>query len=170
MSCYLGLVEEGYDLALRVGSLDDSNLVARRIGQFPLSVAASPSYLEAHGEPGHPKELVRHECLVNTLTQSPHRWAFREGRRNYTVKVAGRCDANDDEMLLSLACSGFGIAYLPRIVTQDRIASGELVPLLSAYLPEPFPVSIVYPSARFLSTAKRALIDRLSSIAETFVV
>ena len=70
----INLVEEGYDLALRVGALDDSNLVARVVGSFPLSMVASPAYLKTHGVPEHPRELVKHNCIINTLTQSPRRW------------------------------------------------------------------------------------------------
>jgi len=157
----INLIDEGYDLALRVGALDDSSLVARVVGQFPLSIVASPAYIETYGEPAHPKELVKHNCIINTLTQSPRRWGFRDGRRNFSVKVDGQCDANDDIMLRSIACSGLGIAYLPAIVVHDNIANGELVPILSDFIPVPLPVSVVYPSRQYLSTAKRMLIDHL---------
>ena len=157
----INLIEEGYDLALRVGTLDDSSLVARVVGQFPLSIVASPAYIETHGEPAHPKELVKHNCIINTLAQSPRRWGFRDGRRNFSIKVNGQCDANDDIMLRSIACSGLGIAYLPAIVVHGSIAIGELVPLLNDFIPDPLPVSVVYPSRQFLSTAKRILIDHL---------
>jgi LysR family transcriptional regulator for bpeEF and oprC len=157
----INLIEEGYDLALRVGTLDDSSLVARAVGQFPLSIVASPAYIETHGEPAHPKELVKHNCIINTLAQSPRRWGFRDGRRNFSIKVNGRCDANDDIMLRSIACSGLGIAYLPAIVVRDNIDNGELVPILNDFIPDPLPVSVVYPSRQFISTAKRILIDHL---------
>jgi len=157
----INLIDEGYDLALRVGTLDDSNLVARMVGQFPLSIVASPAYIETHGQPIHPKELVKHNCIINTLTQSPHRWGFREGRRNFSIKVDGRCDANDDTILQFMACSGLGVAYLPTIVIHNNIAKGELVPILKDFIPNPLPVSIVYPSRQFLSTAKRILIEHL---------
>ncbi len=157
----INLIEEGYDLALRVGTLDDSSLVARVVGQFPLSIVASPAYIETHGEPAHPKELVKHNCIINTLAQSPRRWGFRDGRRKFSIKVDGQCDANDDIMLRSIACSGLGIAYLPAIVVHDSIAIGELVPILNDFIPDPLPVSVVYPSRQFLSTAKRKLIDHL---------
>ena len=78
-----------------------------------------------------------------------------------SIKVDGRCDANDDTILQSMACSGLGIAYLPTIAVHDNIANGELVPILSDYIPDPLPVSIVYPSRQFLRTAKRILIDHL---------
>jgi len=163
----INLIEEGYDLALRVGELDDSNLVARVVGKFPLSVVASPDYIDAHGEPKQPKELVKHHCLINTLTQSPRRWRFREGKRSFSIKVDGRCDANEDTILQSMACSGLGIAYLPAIVVNDKVAEGELVPILNEYIPNPLPISVVYPSRQFLSTAKRMLIDHLIANANS---
>ena len=157
----INLIEEGYDLALRVGTLDDSNLVARVVGQFPLAVVASPTYIDTYGEPKQPKDLTKHNCIINTLTQSPRRWQFQEGRRNFSIKVTGRCDANDDSVLQSMACSGLGIAYLPAIVVHHKIAKGELVSLLEDFIPAPLPISIVYPSRQFLSKAKRILIEHL---------
>jgi LysR family transcriptional regulator for bpeEF and oprC len=161
----INLIEEGYDLALRVGALDDSSLIARAVGQFSLSIVASPAYIETHGVPTHPKELVNHNCIINTLTQSPRRWGFRDGRRNFSIKVDGQCDANDDIMLRSMASSGLGIAYLPSIVVHDTIANGGLVPILNHFIPDPLPISVVYPSRQFLSTAKRLLIDHLIASA-----
>ena len=161
----INLVEEGYDLALRVGTLDNSSLVARVVGKFPMSIVASPVYLETLGVPVHPKELVKHNCIINTLTQSPRRWGFREDRRSFSIKVDGRCDANDDAILQSMACSGLGIAYLPAIVVHENIAR-----YLNKFIPDPLPVSVVYPSRQFLSTAKRILIDRLIASAESSVL
>lgn len=166
----INLVEEGYDLALRVGTLDDSNLVARVVGQFSLSVVASPAYLDAHDEPKHPKEIINHDCLINTLTQSPRRWGFQDGRRHFSVKVNGRYEANDDSMLQSMACSGLGIAYLPSIVVHDSIVKDELVSIVKEFIPDPLPVSIVYPSRQFLSTAKRKLIDHLIANAASSIL
>jgi LysR family transcriptional regulator for bpeEF and oprC len=163
----INLVEEGYDLALRVGVLDDSNLVARVVGHFPLSIVASRAYIETHGKPKHPRELVKHSCIINRLTQSPRRWVFREGRRNFSIKVDGQYDANDDMILQSMACVGLGIVYLPALVVHEKITKGELVPLLGKFIPDPLPVSVVYPSRQFLSKAKRILIDHLIANATT---
>ena len=73
----VNLIEEGYDLAIRVGLLEGSNLIARAVGQFSLSVVARPAYVEAYGAPRHPKELGSHSCIINTLTKTPRRWGFR---------------------------------------------------------------------------------------------
>jgi len=157
----INLVEEGYDLALRVGELEDSNMVARAVGKFSLSVVASPKYIENYGGPRHPKDLVNHNCIINTLTKSPRRWGFREGGRKFSVKVDGRCVANDDMLLQSFASSGLGIAFLPTYVICDQVNKGDLILLMEEFIPDPLPVSVVYPSRHLLSTAKRKLIDML---------
>lgn len=157
----INLIEEGYDLALRVGELEDSNMVARMVGRFSLSVVASPKYVEIHGAPKHPKDLTAHNCIINTLTTSPRRWMFRESGRKFSVKVDGRCVANDDMLLQSYACSGLGIGYLPTYVTYDQVRKGNLILILEAFIPDPLPISVVYPSRHLLSTAKRKLIDHL---------
>lgn len=155
------LIEEGYDLALRVGLQKDSNLVARAIGVFSLSMVASPTYLEANGEPRHPRDLAEHNCLINTLARSPRRWRFREDRRSFSVKVDGMYDFNDDDALRDFAVSGLGIANLPTFIVRDRVDSGELVAVLEGFAIEPLPVCIVYPSRELVSPAKRVLIDYL---------
>jgi LysR family transcriptional regulator for bpeEF and oprC len=160
------LIEEGYDLAVRIGVPVDSNLVAREIGRFPLGVVASPGYIKAHGKPRHPRDLARHNCLINTLTQAPRRWRFRDGRRVFSIKVDGRCDVNDDSMLQALARAGQGVAYLPAWPLQDDLNKRKLVPLLEEYLLEALPISIVYPSRQLLGTAKRRLIDHLLEYAQ----
>jgi LysR family transcriptional regulator for bpeEF and oprC len=162
----INLIEEGYDLALRVGELEDSNMVARVVGKFSLSIVASPKYLEIHGAPKHPKDLVARNCIINTLSKSPHRWGFREGGRKFSVKVDGRCAANDDMLLQSFACSGLGIAFLPTYVTCDEVDKGCLILLLEEFIPDPLPIAVVYPSRHLLSRAKRNLIGHLIENAE----
>ncbi len=157
----INLIEEGYDLAVRVGVPDDSSLVCREIGRFSLVLVASPGYIDLHGSPEHPKDLSEHNCLINRLIQAPRRWGFRDGRRGFSVKVEGRCETNDDLMLQSLACAGQGIAYLPAYCVQDHIGNGNLLPLLTNFLPDALPISLIYPSRQLLGKAKRLLIDHL---------
>lgn len=162
----INLIEEGYDLALRVGELEDSNMVARMVGRFSLSVVASPKYVEIHGVPKHPKGLTAHNCIINTLTKSPRRWMFRESGRRFSVKVDGQFVANDDMLLQSYACSGLGIGFLPSYVTYDQVSKGNLILILEEFIPDPLPISVVYPSRHLLSTAKRKLIGHLIENAE----
>jgi LysR family transcriptional regulator for bpeEF and oprC len=155
------LIEEGYDIALRVGHLKDSNLVARVIGKFSLCLVASPGYIKNRAALEHPRDLARHNCLINPLTKSPRRWRFQRGKRKFTVKVDGAYEANDDIVLRRFATSGFGVGCLPGYFVRDQIASGELSLLLGEFMPEPLPICIIYPSRQFLSPAKRTLIDHL---------
>lgn len=155
------LIEEGYDMALRVGILKESNLIARVIGTFSLSMVASPGYIEARGKPTHPRDLAAHSCLINTLARSPRRWRFRDGKRGFSVKVDGMYDFNDDGALRDFAIAGHGIANLPGFIVREQVENGDLVALLRKFAIEPLPVCIVYPSRELLSPAKRALIDYL---------
>lgn len=155
------LVEEGYDIALRVGTLKSSNMVARVIGTFSLSIVASPGYIDTNGAPRHPRDLAKHDCLINTLARSPRRWGFQQGKRKFSIKVDGRCAINEDIALRRFAASGHGIAYLPSYVVRDQINNGELTPLLQRFTPEPLPICIIYPSRQLLSPATRALIEHL---------
>ena len=157
----VNLIEEGFDLALRVGDLTDSNLISRPISEFPMALVASPKYLGENAPPKHPKDLANHNCLINTLLQAPRRWRFRDQQRSFTVKVDGQYQANDDMMLLSLSCTGNGIAYLPGLLLEQHLKQGELVLLLTEYIHKPSPISIVYPSRHHLTNAKRQLIECL---------
>ena len=161
MNREINLIEEGYDLALRVGELKDSSMVARPVGSFSLSVVASPEYIKTHGRPKHPKDLTQYKCIINTLMKSPYRWPFQENGRNFSVKVNGKFDANEDFLLQSFACSNLGIAYLPSYVVREKIAEGKLISLLPDFLPKPLPISIVYPNRHLLGKAKRDLIEHL---------
>ncbi|XPF94086.1 LysR family transcriptional regulator [Colwellia sp. RE-S-Sl-9] len=157
----VNLVEEGYDLALRVGKLEDSNMISRQIHLFPLIVVASPNYLKKHGTPNHPKDLIHHNCIINTIMKTPFKWNFVDENKNFLVKVKGNLEANNDIMLQRFATAGLGISYIPNFMVQDQIEKGELVQLLTKFMPSPLPISVVYPSRKHLSTAKRKFIDTL---------
>lgn len=162
----VNLIEENFDMALRVGKLVDSNLISRLIGQFPLTVVASPEYLKRNKTPIHPGDLTKHNCLLNSQFRAPRRWKFRRKNKFISTKVNGSYEANDDLMLLSLACAGTGIAYLPSLLTKKYIEDGELVSLLDDYLPDPLPISLVYPSRDHLGAAKQLLIQYVTLQAE----
>lgn len=157
----VSIVEEGYDFAFRVGSLNDSSMVSRQIYSFPFVVVASPNYLSEFGSPSSPDELIKHNCIINTIMRNPYRWEFVEGKRRFTVKVKGSIEANNDSMQCGFSVAGLGISYVPKFIVKDQINKGQLVQLLTQYTPEPLPISIVYPTQKYLSTAKRKFIDTL---------
>lgn len=124
------LAEEGWDLAVRIGTLDDSSLVARRIAPCRTVLAASPSYLVASGTPKTVSELGEHNCLGYTLSRGTgaDRWSFGQ-RGEVTVKVSGTLRANNGDALRAAAIAGEGIIYQPTFIIADDILAGTLVPL-----------------------------------------
>jgi len=151
----VSLVEEGYDLALRVGPLDDSQMIVRTLGAPQrLGLFASEAYLEAHGRPRRPRDLEGHRCLVMTGAREPTAWTFSRGQR---VTVRPHLAINSFRVLAQLARAGVGIARLPTRYGED----GGLVELLADRAPEGRPLYLVYPSARHVTAALRAMIELL---------
>jgi len=130
---FVDLVSEGFDVAVRLGFLRDSNLVARRICPIRGSCVASPDYIAACGAPRTPEELLSHEALM----QGTETWRFVEGDKTITVHPRGRFKADNGEALLAAALAGLGVAALPNLLIAAHIASGALIPVLTDYpLPE----------------------------------
>lgn len=159
----VNLVEEGYDLAVRVGPLTDSRLVARRLGQPQhLGVYASSAYLRRAGTPKEPRDLRRHRCLVMTGSQASSTWSFRHGRKTETVPVEPYMAVNSFVVLRDLVAAGLGIARMPDRYAGSALGESGVCEVLEKFAaPVRYPFA-VYPSARNLSPALRALIDLLT--------
>ncbi|NMP02652.1 LysR family transcriptional regulator [Pseudoalteromonas arctica] len=155
------LVEEGFDLAIRVGHLNDSTMVARNIGNMRFKTVASPHYINIHGMPSTPKDLKNHQCLINTAVTNAKRWSYLINGKSTVIKVAGSLEVNDSQSLKAFAIANQGIAQLPSFYVDAAIQSGELIEILSDYVPSPLPVNLLYPSQRLLSPTVRALVDYL---------
>lgn len=155
------LVEEGFDLAIRVGHLNDSTMVARNIGNMHFKTVASPHYINTHGMPSTPKDLKNHQCLINTAVTNAKRWSYLIDGKSTVIKVAGSLEVNDSQSLKAFAIANQGIAQLPSFYVDAAIQSGELIEILSDYVPSPLPVNLPYPSQRLLSPTVRALVDYL---------
>ena len=153
------LVQEGFDLAIRAGPLADSSLVVQRLADLDMHVYASAGYLERYGRPRTPDDLARHQVLV--FSSVGDAWTFVSRRRAVTVKVEGRLVVNSLPLLRDAAVSGLGLARLPSVIAASAEAQGRLVRVLEAYAPRPAPLHAVYPSARFVSPAMRALVAML---------
>ena len=153
------LVEEGYDLALRVGNLADSNLIARKLGTMSFVTVASPEYLRKHGTPLVPRELHLHNCLINTALSSSGRWEYTVEGNAKKVKVNGDIESNESLALLSLAKAGQGIVFLPELYVQKDLARGALVEILRDYRPAPLPINLLYTSNRLISPLLKTFID-----------
>jgi DNA-binding transcriptional LysR family regulator len=156
------LIEEGFDVGVRIAHLKESSLVARRLAPSHPILCASPEYLAAHGRPRAAEDLMDHECLLYSYNTSGEIWRFSgpDGRR--TLRVRGRLRANSGESLLAAALAGFGIARLPSFICGDALRSGRLVCLLPEWGdPQEPVVNAIYPAGRNLSPKVRVFIDFL---------
>lgn len=158
---YVSLVEEGYDLALRVGIPVDSALQSHALGSGGRYLVAAPSYLARHGTPREPDDLRMHQCLVHTERSTRAAWSFRRGKRKHHVRVGGRVSANHSESTLLMAKSGLGIALLTSWLVESELKCGSLIPLLKDYEPPPAPIRALTPPGRLLTPRVRALIEHL---------
>lgn len=154
---FVDLIAEGYDCAIRVGYLQDSNLIARCIGPIKGKLVASPGYIKAHGSPQKPQELIAHQALM----QSTEAWQFLEGDKVVAVRPQGRFKADSGVALVAAAVAGLGIAYLPDCLTHDSLASGALVPIMTAYPPPPAGAYMVRPAGQHPAQKIRVLTELL---------
>jgi DNA-binding transcriptional LysR family regulator len=154
------LVEEGIDLAIRVGEPSDSALISRRIGTTRRVVVATPDYLAARGRPEHPHDLAGHDCIVYDRLLAGANWTFASPDGPLTVPVAGPIHVNNTEAVRAAVLQGLGIGYVPVWHFVDgEIETGRLIVLLRDFEPPAQPISAVYPSRRFLAPKVRAGID-----------
>ena len=159
---FVDLVEEGLDLAIRIGDLGNPNLIARKIGSMHLLACASPSYLKRNGTPKRPDDLTAHNCFTYEYAPVKNLWRFLDRKQNeISVKIDGSVHANNGEMLAAIAVAGAGIALEPDFIVQPLLESGELVEILKNFRPSPYNIYAVYPSRRHLSAKVRTFVDFL---------
>ena len=161
---FVDLVEEGYDLAIRIGALANSSLVARRLATTRLVACAAPAYLARAGTPLAPVDLAGHVCLGYSLLTDRNLWRFADPARpngTVAVRVTERLTSNNGEALKQAACSGLGVILEPDFIVHDAIADGRLVEILPAFAPPPTGVHALYPHHRQLSARVRTFIDYL---------
>ena len=158
----LPMMQEGVDLAIRIGALEESSLVARRICNLERVICAAPSYLARHGTPRTPDDLQQHNCLWITSLPQLKRWPFDTDDGIRVVNVSGNVAANHAETVMQLALAGVGITRLADIVVASAIRAGTLVPILTDWHHvEPVPLYATYPSGRNLSPKVRAMVEFL---------
>jgi DNA-binding transcriptional LysR family regulator len=155
------LVEEGFDVAIRIGSLPESGLIARRLGSERSVVCAAPAYLARHGTPQTPADLRQHACLCYSLTASGEDWHFEGPDASVTVRVAGPIRGDNGDMLRLAALNGAGVIYQPLFIVADDLASGRLVRVLSDYVSSELGIHALYASRRHLSAKVRSFVDFL---------
>ena len=157
-------VEEGLDLAIRVGRVGSENLVARHIGETALLIAASHDYLTRTGNPGHPEDLLRHACFTYTYSATGNQWQFEdEAGQSVSVRIGGPVNANNGMLLAEMAAAGSGIVLAPCFILQPLIAAGRLVQVLPEWKQRRLPIHVVYPTRRHLSAKVQAMTGFLSN-------
>ena len=160
------LVRDGIDLAVRIGRLRDSTLVARRVDQQGLALCASPAYLAAHGTPRRLEDLARHAAVVFRLptTGRDRPWQFRQRGQPVEFAPAPHVRVNETEGLLAALRLGMGLCQVPDLLVQDALARGELKEVLPSVRPEPMPIHLVYPSGRMVPTRVRSALEALEAL------
>jgi DNA-binding transcriptional LysR family regulator len=161
---FVDLIDEGIDLAIRIGALADSRLTARRLCTNRRILVASPEYIAKHGAPKCPEDLASHECIRFTGFARPREWRLLGPNGQTTVvNINGRVATNNVEVLTATAKTGIGVTFGATLSAGPSLFSGELVRVLEEYELEPTGIFAVYPSARQLSTKVRAAVDFLAS-------
>jgi DNA-binding transcriptional LysR family regulator len=156
------LVEEGFDLGVRIGAPGSDNIVARKLGETRLVPCASPRYLQAHGAPQVPEDLVRHNCFTYEYVTPRNLWRFRDASgAERAVRVSGSLHSNNGELLAEAAAQGAGIVFEPAFIVGPDVRAGRLVPLLQEFVAPPMPIYAVYPSRKHLSAKVRLFVEFL---------
>ncbi|MBS0429196.1 MAG: LysR family transcriptional regulator [Proteobacteria bacterium] len=155
----VNLLEEGIDVGIRISPLEDSSLVAQRLGTIRRVVVASPAWLRARGAaPEHPRELA-HETVVQGRVDGPSHWTFHEGGKAFNVPVTSRLAFNHLAPAIEACADGMGLGMFFSYQVQGHVADGRLQKMLEDFEPPPRPVSVIYPHARLLPARTRAFVD-----------
>ncbi|MGE4280037.1 MAG: LysR substrate-binding domain-containing protein [Magnetospirillum sp.] len=159
---FVDLIEEGIDVAVRIGRLNDSSLIARHVAPIRRVICASPAYLARCGTPTKPADLTVHACLSH-LGMGLNEWRFAIDGKAENIRVQSRLSAGNGEALRILALAGLGLVSLPTFFVGDDVRSGALVPVLDGFVPQDSALYGVYPHSRHLSAKVRAFLDFLSA-------
>jgi DNA-binding transcriptional LysR family regulator len=163
---FVSLVEEGHDLAIRIGHLPDSQLIARRFGETRRVLVASPSYLKKAGTPLHPADLANFATIAFMPVSPSFDWHFADAGADLGIRLDPRFVTNSGDTAIALALDSAGIARVLYYQVRDAIREGRLVEVLAPFAPEPMPIHAVYPSARLLTAKVRAFIDLIAEAAD----
>lgn len=159
------LVNEGFDCAIRIGVLPDSNLISVKLADNRRLVVAAPAYLKKYGTPKIPQDLLQHECLNFGTTGNQQRvWQFRINQENVPIKVSGVLECSDGSVLREWALASMGLAWRSLWEVGDDLQSGRLQAVLTDYEIAPLPINAVFPQRRHLPLRVRLFVDRLKSL------
>ena len=158
---YVDIVEEGFDVAIRIGELKDSTLIARKLSMFEVAVCASPDYIAKAGLPETPEDLIHHECLGFTNWQNQGGWQLMQKQLGQKTRQVPRFESDNGQSLLTAAVKGIGIIMMPKELVRLDIEAGRLIELLKAYAPPARPIYAVYPKERQLTPKLTSFVDFL---------
>ena len=164
----IDLVEEGVDIALRLGRIRDENLIVRRLRQMDLVLCAAPAYWARRGLPKRPDDMRRHDVLTYSLAEGAPHLPFEIDGKPYAVPVHSRMDANDAAPLIGAALAGLGAICVPAMMAQAHVERGALVPVLKEYMPRDMWLYAAYAQRRHNSAALRALLDFLETHGKSY--
>lgn len=159
----VSIVEEGFDIVLRIGSLPDSSMIAKKLTSMRVSVCASPDYLKTYGTPDHPRELVHHNCFVDNNLRVGRHWPFLIDGEEFRVDVAGNFQSNSPGSNCKMALAGLGISLCPMYVISTHVVAGDLVTLFDDMEAFDFGVYAIYPHRKHLSQRVRVMVDFLAT-------
>ncbi len=160
---YIDLVKQGIDLAIRVGPLADSTLIARKIGVSSRVVVASTDYLVKHGRPKKPADLIKHNCLLYSLQKAPDLWYFNSAQEgDESVRVRGRLKASSPDAICDATMNGLGISVLCEWYARKYIKDGRLKVILQDYHPTAYDINAVYPERKFVPQKVKRMIEFLA--------
>ncbi|MCW2099498.1 LysR family transcriptional regulator [Pseudomonas helleri] len=166
------IVNEGVDLVVRIGVLkDDAEIVARKLGSQSLLICATPAYLQAHGTPQAPDDLLHHDCIVGWRNGTRKTWMLKDEKgQTHEHEVRVKHEVGDGEMLLNLTLAGGGLAQLPTWLVQTPVEQGLLVPVLEACAGAEMPIHVIWPRTRYLQPKVRMVVDELLALAQRDVL
>lgn len=160
---FVDLVEEGFDMAVRITRLENSSLIARKLAPFAIKVCGSPELIEKHGRPAAPQDLTRLPCVIDTNGRWMSNWPFVAADGSpMSVPVTGRLEVNSPQTTCNAAIAGLGYATLPDFIAKPALDSGQLISVLEGHLPTGGGIFAVYPHRRYLPAKVRVLVDFLA--------
>ena len=159
----LDLVEEGIDVAIRLGDLQDSSMIARRLGSDDLILVASPGYLDKHGTPCHPAELLQHNCLIYSLGARGNRWQFSGQPDEAAVQVSGNFQCDTGFGLMEMLLAGAGISLMPTWLVAPYLESGQLTQFLAGYYKR-YPINAVYPGNAYVPLKTKSFLTFMAEV------
>lgn len=155
----VNMIDEGHDVAIRIGELADSSLMATRVGTVRLMVFASPAYLARHGAPAHPDDLTGHNLILPAPLGSSSNWHFQKDDETLTVRPSTRLKINTNDAIRDQVARGWGVSRLRSYQIAPQLASGEVVPVLEEFEPPPQPIHVIHQEGRLASAKVRSFVD-----------